>query len=135
MTVQMQNRETFFAPQLLIKNGCKDISFYHRGLEAVELRRWDNPDGSMHVAELAISGCIFHLHEESPARGQLEPIKTGGVTTLIGLFVDDVDRIIQKAVQAGATIVQPAKDYDYDYRQAEIRDPFGHLWLIQKKIR
>jgi PhnB protein len=130
----MSSKETFFAPQLFIHCGCRDISFYSEGLEAVELRRWNNPDGTIHVAEFAIDGCIFHLHEESPEKGQWEPIKVRGNTALIGLFVDDVDRVIHKATQAGATTILAAQDYDYGYRQGEIRDPFGHIWLIQKKI-
>jgi hypothetical protein len=42
------------------------------------------------------------LHEERPEKGQLEPIKLKGVTTLIGLFVDDVDAVMNRAVNAGA---------------------------------
>lgn len=126
--------KTFFAPQLFIKSGCHNIDFYIKGMRAVELRRWSNDDGSIHVAELSIEGCIFHLHEENPDKGQLEPLKNKGVTDLIGLFVEDVDRVINTAVNAGAELINPAQDYDYDYRQGEIKDPFGHVWLIQKKI-
>jgi hypothetical protein len=28
----------------------------------------------------------------------------------------------------------PTTDFDYHYRQAEIKDPFGHVWVFQKKI-
>jgi PhnB protein len=41
---------------------------------------------------------------------------------------------MHNAVAAGATVTQPAKDYEYGYRQGEFQDPFGHLWLIEKKI-
>jgi PhnB protein len=50
------------------------------------------------------------------------------------LFVPDVDQVMQKAIEAGATEVSPARDYEYGYRQGEIEDPFGHHWLIEKKI-
>ena len=36
--------------------------------------------------------------------------------------------------KAGATQIKPAQDYDYGYRHAEIKEPLGHLWLIEKKI-
>ena len=39
-----------------------------------------------------------------------------------------------KAVQAGATVISHAQSYDYGYRQAQIEDPFGHVWLIETKI-
>ncbi|MEO5996134.1 MAG: VOC family protein [Chitinophagaceae bacterium] len=127
-------KKAFFAPQLYIKRGVYDIGFYLVGLGAVERRRWTNDDGSLHVVELSIDDAVFHLHEEKPGVGQFEPTKINGVTALIGLFVNDVDKIISNAVNAGATVINPAQDYDYGYRQGEIRDPFGHVWLIQKKI-
>ena len=126
--------KTVFAPQLYIKSGVHDISFYINGLGAIELRRFTSDDGSIHVAELSIDGAMFHLHEEKPNSWQLEPLKNKGVTTLIGLFVNDVDSLVNKAIDAGAILINPAQDYDYGYRQAEIKDPFGHVWMIQKKI-
>ena len=130
----MTNNKTFFAPQLFIPGGVFDISFYSEAFDAVEIRVFGNDDGSIHVAELSIKEAIFHLHEERPAKGQLGPDKIKGVTTLIGLFVDDVDIIINKALKAGATLLSPAQDYDYGYRQGIIQDPFGHQWMIEMKI-
>jgi PhnB protein len=130
----MTNNKTFFAPQLFIPAGVTDISFYCEAFDAVENRVWKNDDGSIHVAELSIAGTIFHLHEERQAKGQFEPNKLKGVTTLIGLFVDDVDTVMAKALQAGATLLNAAQDYDYGYRQGNIQDPFGHQWMIEMKI-
>lgn len=126
--------KTTFAPQLFIKSGVKDIDFYSKAFGAVELRRWTNDDGSVHVAELSIDGAMFHLHEENVRSGSFSPEDRGGITTTIGLFVPDVDAVIDRAISAGATVTSPARDYDYGYRQGEIRDPFGHRWLIEMKI-
>lgn len=128
------NNKTAFAPQLFIPGGVKDISFYLNALGAKEINQWQNDDGTIHVAELSINGVIFHLHEERPMKGQLEPMKAKGVTTLIGLFVDDVDSVMNNALKAGATLLNPPQDYDYGYRQGEFQDPFGHQWLIEMKI-
>ena len=46
-----QTGKISFAPQLYIKNGVTDISFYEKAFSAVELRRFTNDDGSIHVAE------------------------------------------------------------------------------------
>ena len=123
-----------FAPQLYIKSGIKDISFYTKAFGAIELRRWTNDDGSLHVAELSIAGSLFHLHEESIRSAQFSPEKYNGTTTLIGLFVPDVDAVMNSAIASGAIEISPAQDYDYGYRQGEIKDPFGHTWLIEMKI-
>jgi PhnB protein len=130
----MTTNKTFFAPQLFIPAGVSDFLFYSKAFGAIEINTWRNDDGSIHVAELSIEGTIFHLHEERPAKGQLEPGKIKGVTTLIGLFVEDVDSVISKALDAGAKLLNPAQDYDYGYRQGNIQDPFGHQWMIEMKI-
>lgn len=128
------NNKTFFAPQLYIPSGVTDISFYSKAFGADEIRSWRNDDGSVHVAELSINGCVFQLHEERPSKKQLEPNKANGVTTLIGFFVEDVDGFINTALKAGATLLSPAENYDYGYRQGNIQDPFGHQWMIQTEI-
>jgi len=126
--------KTTFAPQLYIKSGITNIDFYTKAFGAIEVMRLTNDDGSIHVAELSIDGMLFHLHEEKIKAGQFSPEHCKGITALIGLFVPDVDAVVTRAVAAGAEVVSPAQDYDYGYRQGEIRDPFGHVWMIEMKI-
>lgn len=126
--------KTFFAPQLCIPTGVSDISFYEKAFGAVEQQRWSNDDGTVHVAEFSIGEVLFHVHEEKPGAGHLSPAKAKGITTLIGLFVDDVDAVFNKAVDAGAEALMPPTTFEYNYRQAEVKDPFGHIWLIEKKL-
>lgn len=128
-----ENKQTFFAPQLLINNDVKDISFYAKAFGAVENLCFKNDDGSIHVAELSINGAIFHLHEVTKSYF-FSPEKHNGTTIIIGLFVPDVQAVISNAINAGAIEIMPATDFEYGYRQGEIEDPFGHHWLIQKKI-
>jgi PhnB protein len=123
-----------FAPELFIPNGITDIEFYNKAFAATEIFRFTNDEGSIHVAELSVNGAIFHLHEEMPGGNSFCPQKHNGGTVTIGLFVDDVDSVMQNAITAGAQLISPAQDYDYGYRQGQIKDPFGHLWMIQKKL-
>jgi len=126
--------KSFFAQQLYIRSGVKDIGFYTKAFGAVEIRRWNNDDGTIHVAELSIDGLLLHLHEDNDKHGLFSPEKHNGTTVTIGLFVPDVDKVMKAAVAAGAIEISPPKDYEYGYRQGEITDPFGHHWLIEKKI-
>lgn len=128
-----QGNTTFFAPQLLLTNGVTDISFYSAAFGATEKLCFYNDDGSIHVAELAINGAIFHLHEVTKPYF-FAPETYDGSTAIIGLFVPDVDAVMNTAIAAGAIEVNPAKNYEYGYRQGEIQDPFGHHWLIQQKL-
>ena len=126
--------KTFFAPQLIIKSGVMELDFYKNAFGAEELRRFNNDDGSIHVSEMSIAGNLFHFHEERPAKGNIDPRQAGGVTTIIGLFVPDVDAVMAKAEAAGATVTSPAQSYEYGYRQGSLVDPFGHEWLIEMAI-
>jgi len=60
----MNKLPTFFAPMIYLKTLATAIDYYKKAFDAVELRRWTNDDGSVHVAELEIDGAMFHLHEE-----------------------------------------------------------------------
>ena len=121
-----KDSKTFFAPELFITNGIKDISFYEKAFGAKEQMRFSNDDGSIHVVELSINGAIFHIHEITDKKYFFSPVKNNGTTICIGLFVKNVDDVIGKAINAGATEINPAQDYEYGYRQGTIKDPFGH---------
>lgn len=125
----------FFAPELFINNGVIDVSFYQKAFGAIEQMRFSNDDGSIHVVEFSIDGAIFHLHEVTAKPHFFSPGKNNGTTVRVGLFVSDVDAVMKSAIEAGATEINPARDYEYGYRQGTIKDPFGHYWQIEKKIR
>jgi PhnB protein len=125
--------QTFFAPQLIIRDCAAAIEFYKNAFGVTELQRWSNDDGSVHVAELSFDGALFHIHEPTQ-QGQFSPDIVAGITTLIGVFVDNPHAVVKRAVNAGAKEMNPVQDDDYHYRQGTIVDPFGHQWLIEKKI-
>ncbi|HXS54488.1 MAG TPA: VOC family protein [Hanamia sp.] len=128
-----ENGTTHFAPELHIPNGTFNIDFY-TNFGATEHFCLRNDDGSIHVAELEINGAIFHLHETMRWFDALEPVSAKGVTCVIGLFVPDVQAVMDKAISAGATEISPTTDHEYGYRQGMFKDPFGHYWQIEKKL-
>jgi PhnB protein len=125
---------TFFAPHLTLRNVLAGLEFYKAAFGAVELRRWANPDGTLHVAEMALDGALFHLHEEMPGSSERSPETLKGTSSAIGLFVKDPAATVARAIAAGGREDKPVKDYDYGYRQGTVIDPAGHVWLIEKKI-
>ena len=129
-----QESRATFAPQLVLSDGAAAIEFYKTAFGMIELRRWNNDDGSVHVAELSFEGAMFHIRQESVKQLNLSPETAGGNTVILGIFVNDVDAIINRAVEAGAILLSEPQDYEYGYRQGDVRDPFGHHWLIEKKI-
>ncbi len=50
------------------------------------------------------------------------------------LYVDDVDDMFQRAVEAGATEIMPVQDCFWGDRYGILIDPFGHRWSIATRI-
>src|ERR1700712_2845189 len=125
---------TTLVPVLSLGNAITNIDFYKKAFGAKELWRISNPDGSVHVAALSIDDVVFRLHEQSKEGKNINPAKAGFTTVTIGLQVDDVHAVFAKAVAAGATVISPVTDHEYGYRQGEIKDPFGHHWIIEKVL-
>src|SRR5581483_4218696 len=94
-------RLAYFAPQLTLKNVEAGLEFYKNAFGALEMRRWNNPDKSVHVAEMTLGGAMFHLHEESSKSKQLSPETLHASTLIIGVFVNDPAEVIKHAVKAG----------------------------------
>jgi PhnB protein len=128
-----QTNTTFFAPHLAIKLVRPAMEFYQKAFDARVLRTFEH-EGRLHVAEMEIGGAMFHLHEETPRHQQLSPEQVTATTVLIGVFTPDPDRFLKQAAEAGGRILSPMQDFDYGYRQGVVEDPFGHQWMLQKKI-
>lgn len=119
---------------LAIANGVTNIDFYKIAFGAIENMCLRNDDNSIHVAEFTIDGALFHVHEVTQFSGTITPVNANGGTVSIGLMVDDVHAVFDKAIAAGAAMITPVTDFDYGYRQGEFTDPFGHRWIIEKKL-
>jgi len=129
-----ENSSVTFTPQLYMEDLSRAIEFYKSAFGAIELRRFSNPDGSVHVAEMSIPPALFRLHQEVSRAREYSPDTLEGTTVVIGLRVDDPDEVAANALAAGGREISPMKNYDYGYRQGTIQDPFGHHWLIEKSI-
>ncbi len=70
------------------------------------------------------------LADESPQMNFRSPQSIGGSPVTLVLYVKDVDEIANRAVAAGAKLVQPVADKFYGDRAGTIEDPFGHIWHI-----
>jgi len=50
--------------------------------------------------------------------------------TFLYVYVDNTDRVCQRAVEAGALIIEHPTDMPYGDRRAMLRDPWGNTWQI-----
>ena len=65
------------------------------------------------------------------ARG---PKSAGGTPISLMVYVEDVDKVFARAVQAGATVDRPLANQFYGDRTGGVVDPFGHKWYIATHV-
>lgn len=106
------------------------ISFYKQVFGAGELFRLTGPEGNIAHAEIKIGPAEIMIAGEYPDLNIRSPKYYGGTGIRIHLHVDDVDRLAERAEQAGAEIVMEPTDQPHGERQCRFRDPFGHEWLL-----
>jgi PhnB protein len=117
-------------PALIVKNGDAAIEFYKKGFGAEERRRMKGPDGRVAHAELKLGDSVFMLSDEYPEMNCRSPNSIGGSPVSMYVYVEDVDALFDKAVSAGAKVLDPVKDQFWGDRHGRLEDPFGHLWSI-----
>ena len=118
-------------PYLVVNDASKAIDFYKRAFGAKETRRHHGPDGkSIMNAELKIGDSIILLSDEFPHGGCRLPKSIGGTAVMLYIYTEDVDKVFNQAISAGATIVMPVMDAFWGDRYGQLSDPFGHIWSI-----
>jgi PhnB protein len=89
------------------------------------------PDGNRVAhAELQIGDSKLFLADEFPQMGSKAPQTLGGSPVVLNGYVEDVDRLFNQAVAAGATVTMPLADQFWGDRYGQVADPFGHLWAL-----
>jgi PhnB protein len=123
-------------PYLIIKGAAQAIEYYKSVFGATEVFRMDQPDGKVGHAELKIGDSRVMLADENLNMGAWHASATsiGQSPVSLYLYIPDVDRVVERAVAAGAKILKPVEDQFYGDRSGFIQDPFGHLWGIATHV-
>ena len=117
-------------PSLVVRNAAEAIDFYKKALGAEEIMRMPDPSGRISHAELKIGDSIIFLSDEFPNMPTTSPQTLGGCTGGFYLYVPDVDKSFQRAVDAGGKATMPVSDMFWGDRFDQFTDPFGHTWSI-----
>ena len=122
-------------PMLVCRDPAAEMAFCAAAFEAVEEVRRPAPDGStVHVA-MRINGAFIVAQAEFPgALSSRAPALDGSSPVVLFVYVDDVDRAVDRAAAAGARIVLPPQDQFWGDRTARIVDPLGHVWTVASRI-
>jgi PhnB protein len=121
-------------PYLCVDGANAAIEFYTTVLGATERMRIPSPGGRIGHAELEIGDSLIMLSDEHPEMDVRGPRSIGGTPVTLSLYVEDVDRVFERALQAGARALRPVQDQFYGDRSGQFEDPFGHRWNVATHI-
>lgn len=117
-------------PYLIVNDAARALDFYARAFGAKELFRMDGPGGKIGHAEFQIGTSRVMMADEHPEVNARGPKSIGGTPVHLLIYVEDVDGVFARALEAGATQTRAIKDEFYGDRTGTLTDPFGHVWSV-----
>ena len=124
---------TSLTPFLAIPGAREAIDFYRDvfGARVVDVTEFG---GVVAHADLDFGLGRLQLGEPSPDY-HLVPAPSGDDDCYsMGLYVSDVDAVVERAVAAGATVREAPSAFVSGDRFASIRDPFGVRWSVMTRV-
>lgn len=121
-------------PYLSIDGASAAIDFYTVVFGATERMRMPAADGKVGHAELQIGESVIMLADAFPEMGSSSPKSIGGTPVTVMVYVEDVDAVFARALEAGAIEERPVEDQFYGDRAGQFEDPFGHKWFVASHV-
>jgi len=116
---------------LIVKDPQKAIDFYRKALGAEPGVVMKMPDGKTILhAEMHIGNSTVMISQENPQWGMKSAETMGGSPISLHIYVDDADKLFQRAIDAGCEVAAPLMDAFWGDRYGKVVDPFGFQWGI-----
>jgi len=123
-------------PHIVVRNARQAADFYHAAFGADIMGFSVGPDGKVMHAQVRIGDSFLMFSDEFPEWGSPSPSTTQADTCVrLHLYVEDVDRVFQSAIAAGAEVLMPVSTQFWGDRYGQLRDPFGHRWSIATHVK
>lgn len=113
---------TDLAPYLLVKDAEAVLSFCEMVFGATRLRVFRNNDNGIMHAECRIGDTVLMMGEAD------------GPAAMLHLYLPDPDAAFDRAVAAGAAIIQPMMEKGDGDRRGGVRAPDGTQWFLSRQI-
>jgi len=121
-------------PMLVCRDPETEIEFCEKVLNAEVGVRRPGPDGKTVHAALAVGEARIIVQAEFPQIASRAPRNDGSSPVVIFVYVEDVDRALERTLATGGSILIPAQDQFWGDRSARVMDPSGHVWTIASRI-
>jgi len=112
-------------PYLVAEDGNALLDFVRDVFSAEEMLRIDTPTGGVH-GELRIGDSVMMMGGGTRGKkfsGSLQP-------NALHVYVEDADTVTEKAIAAGATLIDGVRDQEYGERSSTVKDAAGNYWYI-----
>lgn len=106
------------------------VRFYQKAFGFAKRAIINGPDGKPMHAELTLRGTVLMLGPESAAMGRRTAKSIGAAPATLYIYVENVDKVIEKATKLGATSRGPVMDMFWGDRCGTVADPDGYSWMI-----
>ncbi len=106
------------------------VSFLQKAFGFAKRGIMNGPDGKPVHAELTLRGTVLMLSPENVAMGRRTAKNVGASPASLYLYVENVDKVVEKATKLGATSQGPVMDMFWGDRCGTIVDPDGYSWMV-----
>ena len=106
------------------------VNFYQRAFGFTKRAMMNGPDGKPMHAELTLRGTTLMLGPEMAAMGRRSAKSVGASPAGLYLYVENVDKVVSKALSLGGTGKGPVMDMFWGDRSGVVVDPDGYTWMV-----
>jgi len=103
------------APRIVVEDAAGLVAFVKRVFEATGEFRVDAP------SQISIGDSILMVSEAGPREA---------FPAFLYVYVEDADATCQRAVNAGAALLEAVWETPYGDRRGMVRDSWGNVWQI-----
>jgi PhnB protein len=121
-------------PRLVCRDPGAAIDFCVATFDAVERVRRPGPDGTVAHALITIGPAMIMIEAEWPTLTSRAPNPDGSSPVVMYVYVEDVDRTVQRGVASGAKVLISAQNQFWGDRTASMMDTSGHVWTVATRI-
>src|SRR5580693_7811456 len=106
------------------------VNFYTKAFGFAKRAIMNGPDRKPMHAELTLRGTVLMLGPENAGMGRRTAKSIGASPATLFLYVENVDKVVEKATKLGATSQGPVMDMFWGDRCGTVVDPDGYSWMI-----
>jgi PhnB protein len=99
-------------PRLFCRDPLVEVEFCKNAFDAEEWVRRSGPEGTVVHALIGIGAANFMIESEWPSFANRAPRMDASSPVALFVYVEDVDRAVDRAVAGGAKVIRPIENQD-----------------------